>query len=66
MNNPTWSSDAIRITDAVCVDAKASPGVVVLGLFIGSGELATDLAMDAENADRISDALREAAKQARA
>jgi hypothetical protein len=66
MNNPTWSSDAIRITEAVCVDVKAAPASVVLGLFIGNGELATDIAMDAENAERIAHALLDGAKQARA
>lgn len=63
MNEPIWSSKAIRITAAVCFDVKANSGVV-LGMFIGEGEVATDHHLTPDQARTLACALIEGADAA--
>lgn len=65
MNEPIWTSEAIRVSDAVCFDVKVNDGVV-FGAFIGQGEAATDYHMTPDHADAIAKALTEGAARSRA
>jgi hypothetical protein len=60
MSEPIWTSEAIRVSDAVCFDVKTNSSVV-LGLFIGQGEVATDHHLTPEKAMELADALTEGA-----
>lgn len=55
-----WASEAIRISDAVCFDVKANHAVV-LGLYIGKGEVAADHQLSPADARAIATALNTAA-----
>ncbi|MGH8158399.1 MAG: hypothetical protein ACREPQ_09775 [Rhodanobacter sp.] len=57
MNDQIYSSEAIRQSDALCLDVKASNAVVVLGVFIGEGEAAVDLRLSPTKAAELRDAL---------